>query len=347
MRLKDPFKKQKLKSLELETNSVVLSHGGFITFPKAKVLREVPAGVYYPTVNNNDDAFILTCISPELLGGSDRLDDMLLNDLNVSAGIEPEKIHEAVRENIQREENDAYFPMENYHEGIGHADANIRSFLNSRDFYKEQKLGYKRSVLFYGEPGTGKSRYIDQLGNRLINEHDAVVMRVGGPHELSAILKTGIPVLNKVLNGRLKVFIIEELVTLLERDFKTELLNLLDHPYLRDDVMFLMTTNNPEQLPSNIVDRPSRVDLLTEVNSKGLKEGFTEAWYEFLMGHKMPDGAMQELNDFDDLSPAYLKELFVSSRVNSQSLQDSMIELRSRKTKVKSQFKQVKDIGFS
>ncbi|MCH8558057.1 MAG: AAA family ATPase [Balneolia bacterium] len=346
MRLRDPFNRNKSKFKSMETDSVVLSHGGFITFPKAKVLSEVPVGVYYPTINSNDDSFILTQISPDLIGGSDRFDDLLMDDLDFGARMRPERIEAAARENVDREENDAYFPMEHYHEGIGMADANIRSFLDSKEFYKEQKLGYKRSVLFYGEPGTGKSRYIDQLGTTLISNYDAVVMRIGGPHELSAILKAGIPVLNKVLKGRLKVFIIEELVTLLERDFKTELLNLLDHPYLRDDVMFLMTTNNPEQLPSNIVDRPSRVDLLVEVNSKGLNKEFIAAWYKFLMGQNMPEDAMNEMSQLDDLSPAYLKELFVSSRVTGQSLQDSMIELRDRKSRVKSQFKQAKDIGF-
>lgn len=326
---------------------MVLSHGGFITFPKAKVLSKVPAGVYYPTVNSNDDSFILTQISPELLGITDRMDDMILSDLGIANRIDPRRIKEATEEAMDPEEEHAYFPMEEYHRGLKQAEANIQSFLGAREFYKEQKLGYKRSVLFYGEPGTGKSRYIDNLSSRLIRDYDAVVMRIGGPHELSAVLESGVPVLNKVLKGRMKVFIIEELVTILERNFKTELLNLLDHPYLRDDVMFLLTTNNPEQLPGNIVDRPSRVDLLVEVDSEGLSSEFTAAWYEFLMGTEISPEAKDQLNDLNDLSPAYLKELFVSARVTGQSLENTMIDLRERKKRVKHQFKQPKDIGFS
>ena len=81
------------------------------------------------------------------------------------------------------------------------------------------------------------------------------------------------------MTNRLKVIVIEELATLVQRNDYTELLNLLDHMALQDNVLFLMTTNSPDVIPENIIDRPSRVDILEEVGNDGYIEGYTEAWY--------------------------------------------------------------------
>lgn len=330
----------------ISTNTVALSHGGFITFPKATVLSEVPAGVYYPGVDSRDQSFMLSKVNPELLGLTDHVSDLILDDLSLNTGVDTSRIQaDDVFEN--EEPADAgYFPMEKYHAGLADAERNVQAFLAARSFYKERKLGYKRSLLFYGAPGTGKSRYIDNLGNRLIRGYDAVILRVESPHELTALLNHGIPVLKKVLHNRMKVIIIEELVSLIDRNYSTEILNLLDHPFLKDDLLFLITTNNPENVPQNIVDRPSRVDLLVEVNTNGLQPGFVPAWYEFLMGVPIPHEITTRLKSTSELSPAYLKELFVSSHVCSRSVEQSLDEIKGRRKKLKAAFKPGKEIGF-
>jgi hypothetical protein len=328
------------------TDTVALSNGGFITFPKATVLSEVPAGVYYPGVDSRDQSFMLSKVNPELLGLTDHVSDLILDDLSLNTGVDTSRIHEEDVHQGDESEGEGYFPMEKHHAGLADAERNVQAFLAARSFYKERNLGYKRSLLFYGAPGTGKSRYIDNLGNRLIRDYDAVVLRVESPHELSALLNHGIPVLKKVLHNRMKVIIIEELVSLIDRNYSTEILNLLDHPFLKDDLLFLITTNNPENVPQNIVDRPSRVDLLVEVNTNGLQPGFVPAWYEFLMGSPIPDEVNTQLESTTELSPAYLKELFVSSHVCTQTTAHTLEELKIRRKKLKAEFKPGKEIGF-
>lgn len=214
-----------------------------------------------------------------------------------------------------------YFPMEVYHAGLQKVDVGIDLFLSSRDFYIRHQLGYKRAVLLYGAPGTGKSRYIVHKCEQLIQKHQAIVIRIEGYQELRTLLHRGLFHLRDMMKDRLKVIVIEELATLVKYNDHTELLNLLDHIFLQDDMLFLMTTNTPEDIPENIVDRPSRVDILEEINTDGLLEGFIEAWHQFLLGEIMNKSWKSMEFYSKNLSPAYLKELFISTRINKTNVE--------------------------
>lgn len=324
-------------------DSIVLVYDTHIAFPTAKSSAEVPAGIYYPAVEQATDQFILTRFSPSLIGeNSNDFRDMLRELTQDISGLNPFELNR----NIHTHEDEGYFLMEKYHAGLKKIEESFQSFLKSRDFFKKNRLGYKRSALLYGSPGTGKSRYIENLAQRFIRDHNAVVIRLESSHDLSVLLQKGIYYINEKMAGRLKIIVIEELATMVMRDNHTELLNLLDHSQLRDDVIFLMTTNNPENIPENIVDRPSRVDILEEIGVNGFSEDFVEAWYEHLIDEPMPVHWKEMPFYREKLSPAYLKELFISMRVNNTDIDTSWAEIEKRRKSIKAQFKSSTDIGF-
>jgi len=356
IRIKQSDIRKQQRTLEQNnlSETTVLNYDTHIEFPPAKAYPEVPAGIYYPSVDRSSNRFILMKVNPNRIKNSSTVDTSaddfmrelaeLLEDDYVE--VNPADYTHKLEDQDTGFLDNGYFDMENYHSGLATVESSMNRFLQNTDFYRKQKLGYKRSALLFGEPGTGKSRYIDNLSRRLIHEHNAIVFRIESSNELQLMLEKGMVVINRVMAGRLKVFVIEELATLVRRGNHTEILNFLDNSLLREDVVFLMTTNTPELIPENIVDRPSRVDILAEVNCSGFREGFTEAWYEHLMGETMPEEWKKLPFYREKLSPAYMKELFVSMKINGVSVEESWSAIQSRRRLIKNQFQKADPMGF-
>jgi len=359
-----------------------------IEFPLAGWSNDVPAGVYYPSVEVSTNRFILMKEQPsgELIPKNDPCQQQWANP-HRGENLNPHpyqqgSFNQPARENPQplsknrlflkslqaliNHGSDAtnlwqistprpqvdylargYFPLENYHEGLSNVDKSIRAFLEHGDFYRTQRLDYKRSILLYGRPGMGKSRYLNAVSHRMILDLNAIVLRLESVRELEILLEKGLVLLDRILSDRTKVILIEELAGLVQLRSHTDLLNLLDHPLLRNNVLFLMTTNSPETIPMNIVDRPSRVDLIQGVNVDGLSDAFIPAWYRHLLNEEMPP-AWNEHRFYDmKLSPACLKELFLEMVLNGWSLDESLANTELRRAKIAAQFAKGVEIGYN
>lgn len=350
MKLKNRrFEKQihgNIDSQKINTNSIVLEYDNYIDFPEAKPKLSIPAGIYYPSIHDKTDRFILLKANPDFYFDRDLDFDLAsLGILDSLITINPEKVNNG--NDVGKHGNDdGYFPMQEYHGGLNKVESSLQQFLKSREFYLNNNLGYKRSVLLFGQPGTGKSRYIENFCKRMIIEKNAVVIRIEQPFTLLALLRKGIQMLTSCLKDRLVIVVIEELAALVETNNTTELLSLLDHSLLRDGYIFLMTTNNPELIPSNIVDRPSRVDVLMNVDSGDFNDEFIERFYEHITGKEFPEEWKQEPFYTQKLSPAYLKELFVSMIINGTNMQASWETIEKRRRLVKNNFKKTRQVGF-
>ena len=74
--------------------------------------------------------------------------------------------------------------------------------------------------------------------------------------------------------------------------------------------------------------------------------GFIEAWYMHIMGEELPKGSEKQEWYRATLSPAYLKELFLLSKLNNQSLAQAWETLHKRKRLIESKFEDQRGIGF-
>jgi hypothetical protein len=150
----------------------------------------------------------------------------------------------------------------------------INTFWGIRERYQKLGMPYRRGIMMYGEPGTGKSGIIKQICQRLIREHDGLVIycpRATG-------MENWLPILNKAEPDRKMVVILEDLDTFAEYD-EEELLQLLDGIVAhRDGLVFMATTNHLDAIPGRVF-RPSRFDLLIEVGkpSESVRREYIES----------------------------------------------------------------------
>ena len=141
--------------------------------------------------------------------------------------------------------------------------------------------------------------------------------------------------LQKVEPNRIKVFVFEELAAALSDPWaSTEaMLDFLDGETSPDKSLIIGTTNYPGMLPRNIIDRPSRFDLLIEVGSPVGKE------ISRIAEHYLKRDVKQiEVDALDGLSTAAIKEACILSMKSKFSIQDAAKELKARHELVLSGF---------
>ena len=214
----------------------------------------------------------------------------------------------------------------------------LTNFLNKKEVYTKNGIFYKRGYLLYGEPGEGKTTIIRQLvqGGPL---KDALVFFVHQVPDNSFLDN-----LRKYENGRLKVFVYEELTTLVpDQRSSQKLLGFLDGETSIDNAVVIATTNYAHDLPGNIVDRPSRFDYLHEV--KAPNEGEVGQLIKNFTG-TTPEEI--EVKDLIGLSTAAIKEVCVVSLMRDISISRAYEVFKNRTKVVSNNFSKSggKSIGF-
>jgi Cdc6-like AAA superfamily ATPase len=131
----------------------------------------------------------------------------------------------------------------------------IQNFWLSRSRYDQFGLIFKRGLLLWGPPGSGKTVTIHLLAKDLISK-EGVVLFCGNPNEAMVLLSS----IRKIERERRLIVVMEDLDELIQRFGEREILSLLDGENQTDNVVFLATTNYPERLGERILNRPSRFD---------------------------------------------------------------------------------------
>ena len=213
--------------------------------------------------------------------------------------------------------------------------AEIQKFWEREQVFKKYNLTYKRGILLYGPPGSGKSCTIQLIMEDVV-ARDGIVIKFTDPH----LFIDGMRVLRQVQPNTPVVVIIEDIDSTLDMYNESDVLNVLDGVNEVKKVVFLATTNYPEKLGARIVNRPSRFD-------KRFRIGFPSKisrrmYFEFLIGNgdaKQLEDKTKELNldldrwvkDTDEMSIAHLKELFIQVVIIGDSYDDAIETLKSMK----------------
>jgi hypothetical protein len=190
-------------------------------------------------------------------------------------------------------------------------ERNILQFVQRRD--KLAKLGQatKKGILFYGPPGTGKSHTIHFLAGALTG-HTMLLITAAQAGVLSEYMA-----LARLLQP--SIVVIED-VDLIARDraklnspaqesLLNQLLNEMDGLKEDADILFILTTNQPEVLESALSSRPGRVDQAIEFP---LPDAAGREKLVRLYGGnaEMSEDLIQfTVNKTDRVSAAFIKEL--------------------------------------
>lgn len=290
------------------------------SFSYRELVEDIPAGIYIPKYDADSGEFNLKQIQYKP---------------------DNENLHSDFVEQ-------KYFNVENYVSPFAYLRECVDKFLNSKDFYKSNKLDFKRSILICGDPGTGKTRFIANITDELIQKYDALVIRIESEDAMSTLLKGTNP-LADFCKDRLKVIVIEELYELISTKNKSGVLNMLDSTFLKDNVLFMMTTNFPQKIPVNMIDRPSRIDDIVPVYKEDFSKEFIINWYQHVIGAPFPQeekntGLLNELEGKYTL--AYLKEIFLKSLLHNLTLTESYNQIKRRRALIERQFSRNGEIGF-
>jgi len=145
---------------------------------------------------------------------------------------------------------------------LGLLDRNVGSFIKARSHIKNLGLSAKKGLLFYGPPGTGKTLTIHYLASQL-PQHTTLLItaeQVGLLDEYFRLARFLQPSLVVVEDVDLIARAREQMGSACEEVLLNKLLNEMDGLREDADVIFILTTNRPDQLEPALASRPGRID---------------------------------------------------------------------------------------
>jgi ATP-dependent Clp protease adapter protein ClpS len=145
-------------------------------------------------------------------------------------------------------------------------DRNVLGFVGQRDRLRALGQSTRKGILLYGPPGTGKTHTIRYLASNLPGHTTLIIAAeqigwLGRYMSLARLLQPAMVVIEDVdLIGRRR-----EMIGACEETLLNKLLNEMDGLKEDADILFVLTTNRPEQLEAALASRPGRIDQAIEV----------------------------------------------------------------------------------
>lgn len=204
----------------------------------------------------------------------------------------------------------------------------VVEFYEKRAVYENNHSRHKGASLVYGAPGGGKSTAIMNLVNdaRLKNKYVIFV-----PKHMSFKQLEGF---KEAFDGHDVLIIMEEMTERLGNGTE-DILNFLDGYSSWNNCYVIATTNYPEVLPPNLVDRPGRFNHLIEVK---LPSDSQKSFYFKNKGYT-DDEIAKVLPKTKGFSMDYVSQLVLQSKLHSLPLEECLTSLEENKKKVKNTFK--------
>lgn len=190
-------------------------------------------------------------------------------------------------------------------------ERNVTGFTKAREQLRALRFQTRKGILFHGPPGTGKTHTIHYLASQLPGHTTLLITaeQVGLLAEyfrLARFLQPSIMVIEDVdLIGRERTHMhgVGEEVML------NQLLNEMDGLREDADVLFILTTNRPDQIEPALASRPGRIDQAIEFPLPD-EEGRTKLVRLYSGGLEISDALMALIvSRTKGVSAAFIKEL--------------------------------------
>jgi len=190
-------------------------------------------------------------------------------------------------------------------------DRNILRFVESREALRRLGLSTRKGILLYGPPGTGKTHTIRYLAANLPGHTTLIITAaqmgwLGAYMGLARLLQPAMVVIEDVdLIARDR----NDMDGPCEESLLNKLLNEMDGLKEDADILFVLTTNRPEELESALAGRPGRIDQAIEV---GLPDAIGRGKLVRLYGRGLTLNAAivdEAVQRTEGVSAAFIKEL--------------------------------------
>jgi hypothetical protein len=173
----------------------------------------------------------------------------------------------------------------------------IKKFWSKRDAYKEHKLLWKRGILLYGPPGSGKSSAISLVKADFV-AHGGVVLY--GHRDLEITIDAAVEFRKREPDTPM-LLVIEDIQWILTSEyFSSKLLAFMDGEHQIENIVFIATTNDINSIPENIKRRPGRIDVIKYVGppSAAAREQYLTQKYPQLKLDRQFDNIVEETEGF-------------------------------------------------
>lgn len=182
----------------------------------------------------------------------------------------------------------------------------ISKFLNSEDIYDKHGIPYKRSYLFRGPPGTGKTSFIYAIASHFkmnIGLYKYNTEKKPISHAIKTIPQNTILVIEDLQ------FAVPECKTK-NVDF-SEMLNAMDGIFIKNKLITFYTSNSVSEIPKVFL-RPGRIDLdliLAYASESQIKniylsffpKGDSDKFYDEIKSHKVTPAILQKFLFYDSI----------------------------------------------
>ena len=204
----------------------------------------------------------------------------------------------------------------------------MKTFWKSKSLYEKFGLVYKRGVLLWGPPGSGKSVTINLLMKELISL-GGIVLLCGHPQLLAVMLQR----VRQMEPDRPIIVVLEDIDEIIDKFGEHEILSMLDGENQTNNVVYIATTNYPERLGARIVNRPSRFDERIFV---GMPSPVARRAYLTFAAPELKDDELELwVKDTNNFSIAHLRELVAATYCLNQPYKTVIKRLRSMTDKPK------------
>lgn len=220
--------------------------------------------------------------------------------------------------------------------------AAIENFWQKEDKFREYGFLWKRGVMLYGPPGSGKTSTVQQISKKIVDMGGISIYCTYPPQDAE-----GLRLLRKIEPDRPIVVILEDIDAIIKRFGEAEILAMLDGELQVDNVVFVATTNYPELLDKRITNRPSRFDEMVQIGMPS-----AEARREFFrIKNPRLAGDLHELDRWvkgtDGFSIAHLKEIIVSVECLGNTFDATLSKLKKMINQDVSSADNHRKIGFN
>jgi len=199
----------------------------------------------------------------------------------------------------------------------------IEDFWNNEDVFREYGFLWKRGIMLWGPPGSGKTSTVQQLSKQIVDNGGITVYCVN-----PGLTAKGLDILRRIEPERPLVVIFEDIDAIVKDYGESDILAMLDGELQVDNVVFVATTNYPERLDKRFINRPSRFDEIIKV---GMPNAAAREYYLLHKNPRLRDSKFeieQWVKATKGFSVAHLKEVIISVECFNKTFDETISKLK-------------------